>query len=108
MACCDPIYIVTGLQHSELFNQSLSIGPCQHTIRNQDLMVPLEGFEDGLTGRSFHISERGRRGAASFYERAAWGQEPRKSSTTAKFPEQTKTNGVNRPRSPGVGPFYYW
>jgi hypothetical protein len=22
-----------------------------HTIRNQDLTVPFEGFEDGLTGR---------------------------------------------------------
>jgi hypothetical protein len=41
---------VTGLQQS--INQTLSIDPCMRTIRNQDLMVPFEGFEDGLTGRS--------------------------------------------------------
>jgi hypothetical protein len=35
------------------------IGPCVHTIRNQDLMVPFEGFEGwALTGRSFLNAER--------------------------------------------------
>jgi len=42
---------VARLQHSKQFNQSPLIDPCLRTIGNQDLMVPFEGFEDGLTGR---------------------------------------------------------
>jgi len=58
---------VAGRQHLEQFDQPPLIGPCMHTIRNEDLIVPFEGFEDGLTGR-----QRGRAlagctpGAASF------------------------------------------
>jgi hypothetical protein len=44
---------VADMQQSQRFSVCPLIGPCLHTIRNQDSMVPLEGFEDGLTGRSF-------------------------------------------------------
>jgi hypothetical protein len=40
-------WAVTDLQHSKSFDQWTLIGPCLHTIRNQDLMVPFEGFEVG-------------------------------------------------------------
>jgi hypothetical protein len=42
---------VANLQQFKNFNGLSLIGRCQHTIRSQDLMVPFEGFEDGLTGR---------------------------------------------------------
>jgi len=38
---------VARIQHSKQFNRSSLIGPCLHTIRTQDLMVPFEGFEVG-------------------------------------------------------------
>src|SRR5262249_28533261 len=43
-------FAVADLQQSELFNQPLSISPCPHTIRNQDLMVPFEGCEGWADG----------------------------------------------------------
>ena len=49
---------MAALQQPQQLNQLPLIGPCQHTILNQDLMVPFEGFEDGLTGRSFLNVER--------------------------------------------------
>ena len=65
---------MADLQRSQQFSHPLLIGPCLHTIRNQDLMVPLEGFEDGLTGR-FLPNARGRLGeaASSFTRWAAKG-----------------------------------
>ena len=63
-----PTGAVTGSAQFKNFSRTVSVGPCQHTIRNQDLIVPFEGFEDGLTGR-----QRGRAlagctpGAASFF-----------------------------------------
>jgi hypothetical protein len=58
---------VAALQHSEQFSPPSLIGPCTHTILNQDLIVPFEGFEDGLTGR--FLMQRGRLWgeAASFF-----------------------------------------
>jgi hypothetical protein len=38
---------VTSLQHSEQFNRPPLVGPCLHTIRNQDLIVPFEGLRMG-------------------------------------------------------------
>jgi hypothetical protein len=53
------------------------IGPCVHTIRNQDLTVPFEGFEGwALTGRSFLNAERpslGRGGLFSFHTLSGQG-----------------------------------
>jgi hypothetical protein len=47
------------------------IGPCLHTIRNQDLMVPFAGFEDGLTGRK---SSKAEKAASSLWtERPGFG-----------------------------------
>ena len=46
-----PTGAVTGSAQFKNFSRTVSVGPCQHTIRNQDLTVPFEGFEDGLTGR---------------------------------------------------------
>ena len=51
---------VAGRQHLEQFDQPPLIGPCMHTIRNEDLIVPFEGFEDGLTGRLASLMQRGR------------------------------------------------
>jgi len=70
-----PLHItVADLQQVEQFGRRPEIGPCVHTIRNQDLMVPFEGFEDGLTGR-FLPNARGRLGeaASSFTRWAAKG-----------------------------------
>ena len=38
---------VTSLQHSDQFNRPPPVGPCLHTIRNQDLIVPFEGLRMG-------------------------------------------------------------
>jgi hypothetical protein len=54
---------VTSLQHSEQFNRPPLVGPCLHTIRNQDLIVP---FADGLTGR-FLPNARGRLGGGGLF-----------------------------------------
>jgi hypothetical protein len=57
----------------EVIRPTPLIGPCQHTIRNQGLIVPFEGFEHGLTGRS-SLGTRGRLiggEAASFYRMRA-------------------------------------
>jgi len=61
------IWAVANVQHSQRFNRLPLIGPCVHTIRNQDLMVPFEGFEDGADG-TFQM-QRGRPwgGATSFF-----------------------------------------
>ena len=54
------------LQHSKEFDRVPLIGPCLHTIHNQDLMVPLEGFEDGLTGPPSSLMQRDRLGRRLF------------------------------------------
>ena len=61
---------VADMQQSQRFSVCPLIGPCLHTIRNQDLMVPFEGFEDGLAGHWKTPNLRGRfigGWAASFY-----------------------------------------
>ena len=62
--------VVADPQHSRQFSRLPLIGPWLCTIRNHDLMVPFEGFEDGLTGRFLLLNaERGRLwgGAASLF-----------------------------------------
>ena len=54
------------LQYSKQFDRVPLIGPCLHTIHNQDLMVPLEGFEDGLTGPPSSLMQRDRLGRRLF------------------------------------------
>src|SRR5215469_7774205 len=49
---------MVDLQQFGQIDRSPLIGPCLHTIRSQDLMIPFEGSEDGLTGRS--ATKRGR------------------------------------------------
>jgi hypothetical protein len=45
---------VTRLQHS---NRPPLVGPCLHTIRNQDLIVPFEGLRMGGRDASFLMQE---------------------------------------------------
>jgi hypothetical protein len=58
---------VTGSAQFKNIKRPYLIGPCLHTFSTEDLTVPFEVFEDGLTGR-----QRGRAlagctpGAASF------------------------------------------
>ena len=54
------ICTLADLQHSEQLSHPPLIGPCAHTIPNQDFMVPFEGFDDGLTGRLTSLMQRGR------------------------------------------------
>src|SRR5690242_13011903 len=49
--------MMSHLQHSEQFNRPPLVGPCLHTIRNQDLIVPFEGLRMGWRDASFLMQE---------------------------------------------------
>src|SRR5262249_35294009 len=59
--CASGAVAVTA--QSKNFNRPSLSGPCLLTIPRKDLKVPSRGVEDGLTGRSFHISGEGAGGA---------------------------------------------
>jgi hypothetical protein len=50
--------VVADLQQSEQIDQPPLVGPCLHTIRNQDLMVPFEGSEAWADGTFFFLECR--------------------------------------------------
>ena len=91
-----PTGSVTVSAQSKNFKRPYLIGPCLHTISTEDLTVPFEGFEDGLTGRSFLMQEAVSVGGGLFFHRLS-GQGVRGMGWPTQ-PVRKSYGGVKRPQ----------